>query len=86
PFEPLACRYTIGLQVLAQALEKAQSFDPDVVVKTMENTEFDTLLGKGGFAGTKTYGIQRQLIINTIAAIIKGDKAEYLGYVTVKRP
>ncbi|MBW1816073.1 MAG: ABC transporter substrate-binding protein [Deltaproteobacteria bacterium] len=86
PFEPLAWRYTIGLQVLAQALEKAQSFDPDVVVKTMENTEFDTLLGKGGFAGTKTYGIQRQLIINTIAAIIKGDKAEYLGYVTVKRP
>ncbi len=86
PFEPLAWRYGIGLQVLAQALEKAQSFDPDVVVKTMENTEFDTLLGKGGFAGTKTYGIQRQLIINTIAAIIKGDKAEYLGYVTVERP
>lgn len=86
PFEPLAWRYGIGLQILAQALEKAQSFDPDIVVKTMENTEFDTLLGNGGFSGIKTYGVKRQLIINTIAAIIKGDKAEYFGYVTVERP
>lgn len=86
PFEPLAWRYGIGLQVLSQAMEKAQTLDVDALVKTMEQMQFDTLLGKGGFSGMKTYGIQRQLIINTIAAIIKGDKAEYLGYVTVNRP
>jgi branched-chain amino acid transport system substrate-binding protein len=86
PFEPVAWRYSIGPQVLALALEKAQSFDPDVLVKTMETMEFDTWLGKGGFTGTKTYGIPRQLVLNTIAAIIKGDKAEYLGYTRVERP
>ncbi len=86
PFEPLAWRYAIGLQVVAQALEKAQTFDPEVLVKTMENMEFDTLLGKGGFTGKKTYGIARQLVLYTIAAVIKGDQAVYLGYTKVERP
>jgi len=86
PFEPVAWRYSIGPQVLAQALEKAQSFDPDVLVKTIETMEFDTLFGKGGFTGAKTYGIPRQLTLYTIAAIIKGDDAEYLGYTKVERP
>jgi len=86
PFEPLAWRYGIGLQVLSQALEKAQTFEPEAVLKAMETMEFDTLLGKGKFSGEKTYGIARQLVIYTIAAIIKGDKAEYLGYTKVERP
>ena len=86
PFEPLAWRYAIGLQVVSQALEKAQSFDPDVLVKTMEHMEFDTILGKGDFSGQKTYGIARQLVLYTIAAVIKGDQAVYLGYTKVQRP
>ncbi len=86
PFEPLAWRYALGLQIVAQALEKAQSLDPDVLVKTMENMEFDTLLGKGSFTGKKTFGIAHQLVIYTIAGIIKGDQAVYLGYTKVERP
>jgi branched-chain amino acid transport system substrate-binding protein len=86
PFEPLAWRYASGVQIVAQALGKAQTLDPDVVVKAMETIEFDTLLGKGSFSGKKTYGIPHQLIINTIAGIIKGDQAVYLGYTKVARP
>jgi len=86
PFEPLSWRYAPGLQILSQAMEKAQSLDPEVLVKVIENMKFDTLLGSGKFEGKQTYGITRQLEVNTIVGIIKDGKIEYLGFTKVKRP
>lgn len=86
PFEPLAWRYATGLQILVQAIEEAQTLDPDVLVKTLENTEFKTMLGNGTFAGKKTYGIAHQFSVNTLTGIIKGDHVVHLGYVHVETP
>lgn len=48
-----------GVWVLVQAIEAAQSLDPEVVKATVEKMEkFDTLFGPGKLGGMKTYGIK----------------------------
>lgn len=86
PFEPLAWRYAVGLQVLVQALEMAGTFEPEKVIQALETGTFHTILGSGSFTGKQTYGINRQLSIVTIAGIIKGRDVAYLGEVRITEP
>jgi branched-chain amino acid transport system substrate-binding protein len=68
-----------ALWVIAQGIEKAQSFDTDKVASTLETMKsIDTPYGKGRFGGKELIGINR-LMIRDIAfsRITKGGKVEY---------
>ena len=80
PFEPIAWRYATCLQILVQAYEKAGTLNPDTVSKTLEQGEFETILGNCKFTGQKTFGIAHCADLITIAGIIEGKGIKYLGY------
>jgi branched-chain amino acid transport system substrate-binding protein len=80
PFEPIAWRYATCLQILVQAYEKAKTLDPDAVRKTLEKGTFETILGDCKFTGEKTFGIAHCANLITIAGIVEGKEAKYLGY------
>ncbi len=66
---------------LLQAIEKAQSFDPDVVVKTWENmTEVDTIFGKGRMGGMDYFGINHVVIRPVPLSRIMNHKVETVGF------
>jgi branched-chain amino acid transport system substrate-binding protein len=79
-FEPIAWRYATLLQILVEAYKKAGTLDPDVIVKTLEQGEFETILGDCRFTGKKTFGIAHCANLITIAGIVDGDQVKYLGY------
>lgn len=66
---------------LLQAIEKAQSFDPDKVVATFENMKnIDTLYGPGVIGGQDTFGINHVVIrAGTLSRIVNGKiEFEYI--------
>jgi hypothetical protein len=66
---------------LLQAIEKAQSFDPDTVVKTWENMkEIDTIFGKGRMGGMDYFGINHVVIRPVPLSRIMSGKVETVGF------
>ena len=63
-----------------QAYEKAQTLDADAVRITLEKGTFETILGDCKFTGEKTFGIAHCANLITIAGIVEGKEAKYLGY------
>jgi branched-chain amino acid transport system substrate-binding protein len=86
PFEPLAWRYTCGMQILCEAIKQAGGIDPDALKKALETGTFETFFGSGKFTGQKTYGIAHQFAVTTIAVIIKNGEPKYLGYLKTQEP
>lgn len=63
PFNLDALDAWSGLWALAQAIEKAQSFDPAEVVKTWESmTSIETPWGAGKMGGAKTFGVNHMVL------------------------
>jgi branched-chain amino acid transport system substrate-binding protein len=85
-FEPIGWRYATCLQILVQAYTEAGTLDPAVVKKTLEEGEFETILGDCRFTGEETFGIAHCANLITIAGIIEGDKVAYLGYARLTHP
>ncbi len=68
------------LQILSQAMEKADSVDdPDKIMTAIRGGTFDTNAGKYTMSGEKTYG--SPIVFGTAGAIsmIKGDKEVYFS-------
>jgi len=86
PFEPLAWRYSCGMQVLCEAIRQAGGTDPDALKKALETGTFETFFGSGKFTGQQTYGIAHQFAVTTIAVIIKNGAPKYLGYLKTQEP
>ena len=72
---------TIGTHVLLQAIEKAQSFDPDEILKVLRTAEFPSFqkvpLRAGG---EKTYGIKNHMTCSVPYSVVVGkNQVKYLG-------
>jgi branched-chain amino acid transport system substrate-binding protein len=66
--------FYVMVEVYAKAVEGAQSFDPDKLVKYMETHDFDCAFGKTTIKGEITYGIKRQIIHPMAVEMIKDGK------------
>lgn len=64
----------LGVEIIAQAIEQTQSFDPDTLVKYLESHEFDVLSGKAAVKGELTYEIKRQIVHPISVGVIKDGK------------
>lgn len=80
-FESTDLAYSIGPHILLQAIEKAQSLDPDEILKVLRATEFMSFHKMSvRAAGEKTYGIKNHMTIPVSFSMITGkDKIQYLG-------
>jgi branched-chain amino acid transport system substrate-binding protein len=74
PFDPVTPKYTVYLDILAQAIEKAGSLDPTKVKETLEKTgDWNTIFGKSRFGGKEYYGIRHQIVTPVyISEIVNG--------------
>jgi hypothetical protein len=67
-----------GLYPLLQAIEKAQSFDTDKVVTTLENMKsIDTPYGRGRMGGQDLFGINHVIIRPFTLTRIMKDRTEF---------
>ncbi|MGA2463822.1 MAG: ABC transporter substrate-binding protein [Thermodesulfobacteriota bacterium] len=64
---------------LARAIEKANTFDPDVIVDVLEGLNLEMPIGICRFGGQKTYGIKRQLVEPIFYTQIKDGKGVLIG-------
>jgi len=80
--------YPMQTDVLMMAIQKAQSFDPEDIVKVLRTSEFHSLHKFPLRAsGEKTYGIKNHISTPVGYSMITGDeKTEYLGCVEVSTP
>ncbi len=76
--------------VLAQAIEKAQSLEPEKVMKTLEGMStpgtLKTTFGPGHMGGLKTLGVNRMLVRPLPVTVIQGDKIRMVEWVTPGLP
>lgn len=73
--------------VLVQAIEAAQSLEPAVVAKTLEQMEnIQTPSGPGKMGGLKTYGINHALVKPLAISRIIDGKAEHVRWFTPEIP
>jgi ABC-type branched-subunit amino acid transport system substrate-binding protein len=80
--------YAMQPHVLALAIEKAQSFDPDEILKVLRTTEFHSFhkvaLSAGG---EKTFGIKNHMTVPVPYSMIVGpQEVKYLGSTRVETP
>lgn len=80
--------YTMQPHVLSLAIEKAQSFDPDEILKVLRTTEFNSFhknpLRAGG---EKTFGIKNNMDVPIPFSMVAGkNQVEFLGSVPVFTP
>jgi branched-chain amino acid transport system substrate-binding protein len=75
--------YTMQAHVLMLAIEKAQSFDPDDILKVLRTAEFHSFHKypvKAGTGGEKTFGIKNHMTVPYCFSRITGEnQTEYLG-------
>ena len=72
--------------ILAQAMEKAQSIEPEKVLATLETMtapgSLKTAFGKGRMGGKKRFGVNRVLYRPLPLTRIMKGKTEFVGYLT----
>jgi branched-chain amino acid transport system substrate-binding protein len=73
--------YDIQPHVLVMAIQKAQSFQPDEILKVLRTTEFHSLLKLSLRAsGEKTFGIKNHMTVPVPYSMISGKaQVKYLG-------
>jgi branched-chain amino acid transport system substrate-binding protein len=80
-FKSTDMAYSMGPHILLMAIEKAQSFDPDEILKVLRTTEFHSFhkipLRAGG---EKTFGIKNHMTVPVPYSMIVGkNQVKYLG-------
>ena len=80
-FESTDMAYSVGPHILLMAIEKAQSFASDEVLKVLRTTEFHSFLKIPLRAsGEKTFGIRNHMTVPVPYSMIVGKgQIEYLG-------
>jgi hypothetical protein len=80
--------YTMQPHVLCLAIEKAQSLDPDEILKVLRTTEFQSFHKvplKAG--GEKTYGIKNNMDVPIPYSMVIGkNQTQFLGSVAIFTP
>ncbi len=75
---------------LAQAIEKANSLDPQVVLKTLEGMtkpgSLKTTFGPGHMGGLKTYGVNGMLVRPFPITVVQKGKIKMVKWVTPELP
>jgi branched-chain amino acid transport system substrate-binding protein len=69
---------------LCTSIEKANSFDPDIVAKTIENSTWPMTEGDAYFSGLKTFGLKRQTVQDYALCTVKDGKMEFAAWVKCK--
>jgi branched-chain amino acid transport system substrate-binding protein len=87
-FKSTDMAYSMGPHILLMAIEKAQSFDPDEILKVLRTTEFHSFhkipLHAGG---EKTFGIKNHMTVPVPYSMITGkNEVKYLGSFQVQTP
>jgi ABC-type branched-subunit amino acid transport system substrate-binding protein len=76
--------------VLAQAIEKANSLNPETVVKTLEGLSkpgsLKTTFGPGHMGGLKTFGVNGMLVRPVPITVIQGNNINMVKWVTPELP
>jgi hypothetical protein len=62
PYDLVAIPQSSGIYLVAQAIEKANSFDPDKVAKLIQTAEFTVLGRKIKMGGVSVYGQPPRII------------------------
>lgn len=79
--------YGMQLHVLLQAIEKAQSLNPDEVLKVLRSTEFHSYHKIPVQAsGEKTYGVKNHMTVPVSFSIIQDGGVKYLGSEKIHTP
>jgi branched-chain amino acid transport system substrate-binding protein len=80
--------YAMQIHVLMEAVAKAQSLDPDEILKVLRSTEFHSLHKKSLTAsGEKTYGIKNHMTVPvSISMIVGKGEVKYLGNMKIYTP
>jgi branched-chain amino acid transport system substrate-binding protein len=80
-FQVTDLAYSVGPHVLLQAIEKAQSLDPDEILKVLRTAEFKSfhkIPVRAG--GEKTYGIKNHMTVPVSFSMISGKgQVQFLG-------
>ncbi len=87
-FKSTDMAYSMGPHILLMAIEKAQSFEPDEILKVLRTTEFHSFhkipLRAGG---EKTFGIKNHMTVPVPYSMITGkNEVKYLGSFQVQTP
>ncbi len=87
-FKSTDIAYTMQPHVLSMAIEKAQSFDPDEILKILRTTEFQSFLKiplKAG--GEKTYGIKNNMDVPIpFSMVVNKNQTKFLGSIPLFTP
>jgi len=87
PFVLDACRGWDPLYVTVQAIEKAQSFDPEEVAKVFQTMgTVDTSVGPAPIGGLKSYGINAVLAENVPLSRLQNGEIEFIGWFPLNIP
>jgi branched-chain amino acid transport system substrate-binding protein len=80
-FQVTDLAYSMGPHILLQAIEKAQSFDPDEILKVLRTMEFKSFHKISVRAsGEKTFGIKNHITVPVSFSMITGKgQVQYLG-------
>ncbi len=70
-----------SVMALKEAMIKAQSTDPKVVIKVMPDVMFEGVFGKTGFGGADVYGSPQQMLLPVIVTQINGTKLKQVSRV-----
>jgi branched-chain amino acid transport system substrate-binding protein len=83
--QPYIMDSMLGLDAIypmLQCIEKAQSFDPDKVVATIEKMKsIDTIWGKGKWGGKEIFGVDQVIIRPVTLSRIVNGKVEQLDFI-----
>ena len=78
------------LWVLAQGIEKAQSLEPESVMKTLEGMSkpgsLKTTFGPGNMGGLKTLGVNRMLVRPFPVTVVQRNEIRMVKWITPKLP
>jgi ABC-type branched-subunit amino acid transport system substrate-binding protein len=76
--------------VLAQGIEKANSLEPEAVLKALEGMSkpgsLKTTFGPGCMGGLKTLGVNRMLVRPFPVTVVQGGKISMVKWVTPELP
>jgi branched-chain amino acid transport system substrate-binding protein len=80
-FKSTDLAYAMGLQILLTAIEKAQSLNPDDILKVLRTAEFQSFHKMSVQAGgEKTFGIKNHITVPVPFSMIVGrNQVKYLG-------